>query len=108
MTETTTTIECWNVVAGDTGVRPSWDLDCDITVDGVELRGELTMVPGRDGEPCAYGSTADHWMSGGLLSALEAACGDDESRLRQILGDVQATASAVILSSGVAPCAVIS
>lgn len=34
MTETTT-VACWNVVAGDTGVRPSWDLDCDITVDGV-------------------------------------------------------------------------
>lgn len=47
------------------------DVDVEIRMAGITMMGEVTLAPREyDGRLDAYGSTADHWISGKLLAEL--------------------------------------
>lgn len=80
-----------------TGVARGVDLDVVVEFpDGLEARGEVTLLPAEDGRP-EYDSWGrpDHWVCGPLLEALENASGGDQRVLRDMLGEISAAAAAV-------------
>ena len=72
---------CLRWVAGESDEGP-----------GTEVDGEVTLLPAADGRP-GYGAWGqpDHWVSAGLLRALEAL--SEETR-RRALSEIEAAASA--------------
>lgn len=47
------------------------DVEVTVTIGGRTIEGEVTLAPRQyDGQLAAYGSSPDHWISGGLLAAL--------------------------------------
>lgn len=47
------------------------DVDVEVTIGGRTISGEVTLVPSEyDGTLVSYGTSPDHWISGGLLASM--------------------------------------
>jgi len=76
---------------------PGTDVDVTVTLpSGETVTGEVTLLPRADGRPglTAWGSP-DNWVSGRLLSAIYAACGDG---YRTALDEIEAAAATAATS----------
>jgi hypothetical protein len=69
------------------------DCDVDVTVDGAEYSGELTLcrIPSQLDHYGCWGAGPDHWVSSELLIALRIRYADE---LREVLDTVAAEAGA--------------
>jgi hypothetical protein len=80
-------VTVWNAQAST--ALPDTPGAVDLDVDVGPFTGEVTMVSGRDGyEP--YGNSPDHWISGGLLRALQ---GLSDEKFREVLNEIAGAAS---------------
>jgi hypothetical protein len=71
------------------------DVTVDVTLDGEERQGEVTLTPDPiNGGWVAYGDCADTWVESGLLIWLCRTAGDHAASpaLRSILGEIEAVA----------------
>jgi hypothetical protein len=76
-----------------TGVQGGLDVDVTVTIDGVDHEGEVTLVPDAiNGGHCAYGPSADYWVSGGLLKVLQDSF--EGASFREALSKIESAATA--------------
>jgi len=79
------------------------DVTVDVTLDGEETRGEVTLTRDRiNGGRCAYGDCADAWIESSLLIWLQRMAGDHAGSpaLRSILHEIEAAAVAAVAREG--------
>lgn len=89
----TFSVKASNARETDTGVLNGKDIDVLVMIDGLDLRGEVTLVPDHSGRYVAFGNEPSMWVSGALLAKLEKTLGPD---LSEALNEIEATAAECI------------
>jgi hypothetical protein len=71
-------VEVGNARETSTGVERGTDVDFTLTLDGVEIEGEVTLLPHEDGSP-GYGAwgQVDNWLDGRTVATVRKLSRDD-------------------------------